>query len=59
MTVSVNRVEDETFLFNVGQQHVHEYLSLHMEQTESSYWVHYPEKYKFMSLDFDINQDIL
>ena len=59
MPVSINTIEDETFLFNVGQQKVHEYMSLKMKSTQLSSWTNYPSYYKFMSVNFYLNTDIL
>ena len=59
MIVGINRIEDESSLFNVGQQKLHEYLSLQMGTNQESSWIHYPEKYKFFSIDTQINPDIL
>ena len=55
---SINSLEDETDLINIGQYTEEKYMQFKMKTNEVSTWTNYPERYKFMSLDFSLDMDI-
>ena len=57
--VNIDVVEDETAFVNLGQQNVYHYMQLHMNPNELTSWATYPEHYKFYSVHFELNADIL
>lgn len=53
--VRVNLVEDEMAAVNLGQSTTYKYMDFYLNPNEFSYWRHYPEKYKFFSVHFDVS----
>ena len=57
--VSIDEVEDEDAIMNVGQQKEYSFLRLFMESNQQSSWTNYPENYKFFSVHFHLNDNIV
>jgi hypothetical protein len=55
----VDGVEDEASVMNVGQQEEHSFMHLTMGHNQVSAWTDYPDHYKFYSVHFHLNDDII
>lgn len=56
--ISINEIEDEDSFVNLGFEEKRKYMMIDMKPNEVSSWLHYPEQYKFFSLDFDLNRKV-
>jgi len=56
--VRVNELDDETSYINYGQEVSRQFINFNMKPNEISSEINYPEKYKFFSVHFSLDQDI-
>lgn len=56
--ISIDTVEDETDMFQLGQNYEQNFMKIKMEPNQFSSWTNYPHLYKFMSVHFMLDQDI-
>lgn len=56
--MSVDELEDETDYFQLGQQHTQQHMKMKMQSNQDSSWNVYPDRYKFISLHFLLDQDM-
>jgi len=56
--VRVNELDDETSYINYGQEVSRKYMNFNMKPNEWSSNTQYPEKYKFFSVNWQLDQDI-
>ena len=59
MKTSIHATEDEANFVNLGQLKEKNYMQFDWQPSGTSSWNDYPRQYKYMSIDFDLNMDIM
>jgi hypothetical protein len=56
--VNIDEVEDSSGFVNVFGPHRSRIMRPELQFTEFSSWIYYPERYKYFSMHFQLNQDV-
>ena len=58
--IDVGELEDQASIINIGHNHeLRRYMQMRVDHNEKSSWVHYPDKYKFFSLNFVLSDEFI